>query len=218
MLKKVYTIIISAVFLICSFFTASAETQGNQIILRANTFFADGANKVNLEISTAFYASGIQFLLEYDDSLLNYLSADISEHLIPGNSSQNSVQKQKGGLRIAILGDLENGTQGVWLTLCFAVAGGAAGNTDFKLSAIKAVDASANEIECFSGNCSVEINGAVGGDVNGDGWLDVRDIIRFKKFFAYSADINTENADLNCDSDITSADMLILRKILISLS
>lgn len=54
----------------------------------------------------------------------------------------------------------------------------------------------------------------ISGDVNGDGDVDIRDIVRLKKHFAENADIRKYNTDLTADSEITADDMIELKKYL----
>lgn len=55
----------------------------------------------------------------------------------------------------------------------------------------------------------------ISGDVNGDGDVDIRDIVRLKKHFAENADIRKYNTDLTADSEITADDMIELKKYLL---
>ena len=64
---------------------------------------------------------------------------------------------------------------------------------------------------------SVKAASSAGGDVNGDAEIDVRDLIRLKKYCASTkVDINISQADWNGDSKINSEDVNRLRKWLVS--
>lgn len=52
-------------------------------------------------------------------------------------------------------------------------------------------------------------------DVNSDTVVDIRDLVRLKKYMANVSEINVLAADLSGDSYVTTADMIILRKCLL---
>ena len=57
------------------------------------------------------------------------------------------------------------------------------------------------------------------GDANGDGYTDVRDLIRFKKALtATNVSYNSELSDMNADASFDSADLAVLRKLLLNSS
>lgn len=55
------------------------------------------------------------------------------------------------------------------------------------------------------------------GDVTADGNVDIIDLVRFKKYFAdtENVEIEADAADINADSDINSQDLVLLKQILI---
>ena len=59
----------------------------------------------------------------------------------------------------------------------------------------------------------------VAGDINGDGVLDIRDLVHFKKYLAnIYCGINDKAADLNNDGEIKADDLVLLRKLLLGIS
>lgn len=54
------------------------------------------------------------------------------------------------------------------------------------------------------------------GDVNGDGEVDNKDLVRLRKYLArvIGTEINASNADVNSDNDVTNKDLVRLRKFL----
>ena len=57
------------------------------------------------------------------------------------------------------------------------------------------------------------------GDANGDGYTDVRDLIRFKKALtATNVSYNSQLSDINADASFDSADLAVLRKLLLNSS
>lgn len=56
------------------------------------------------------------------------------------------------------------------------------------------------------------------GDVNGDGNLDMKDVLALRKYLAsISGNINTNNADVNGDDSLDMKDVLMIRKYLANL-
>lgn len=54
------------------------------------------------------------------------------------------------------------------------------------------------------------------GDANSDGYIDIRDLVRYKRYLADDRiTINTELADVNLDKAITLSDLVLIRKYLI---
>ena len=51
------------------------------------------------------------------------------------------------------------------------------------------------------------------GDINSDGVIDIRDLVRFKNNFASGK--HSDTSDLNSDGIIDTADMILLRKYLL---
>ena len=58
------------------------------------------------------------------------------------------------------------------------------------------------------------------GDLNGDGEVDIQDVIRLRKYIANPENpdyqIDKETADINKDGKINSTDVLLLRKIILN--
>ena len=63
------------------------------------------------------------------------------------------------------------------------------------------------------GNASTTV-----GDVNGDNNVDITDLVRFKKYFAGTALINTANANVNGKDGIDSLDLAALVKVLLGVT
>ena len=54
------------------------------------------------------------------------------------------------------------------------------------------------------------------GDVNGDGDIDARDVVRFKKYEAGNdIEFFAEAADINADGEVTMQDLVVLREFLL---
>ena len=68
---------------------------------------------------------------------------------------------------------------------------------------------------CENGLNPIEGDFYLGGDVNSDKSVDIRDLVRYKKYFAKTAEIKTAAADLNKDGAVYADDMTTLRKYLL---
>lgn len=68
---------------------------------------------------------------------------------------------------------------------------------------------------CENGLNPIEGEFYVAGDVNSDKSVDIRDLVRYKKFFAKTAEIKTVIADLNKDGAVQADDMATLRQYLL---
>ena len=73
---------------------------------------------------------------------------------------------------------------------------------------------------CFAGTASaalIVITPEKSGDINGDGVIDIRDLISLKKFFANPSDnnVSSECLDVLGDGKINSADLAALRRKLL---
>ena len=53
------------------------------------------------------------------------------------------------------------------------------------------------------------------GDINGDGNVDVRDLVRLKKILAYITNDGRDFADLDNDGEIKTTDLAMLRRHLL---
>ena len=214
-LKKITLFLFCAVFFLNDPVNASEIIQDKKIIIHAETVSQNGFEKVRLDISTDFPASGIQFVLEYDKTALEYASAEISKTIYEYNGENDSVLSNENGLRIALVGNLDLGTEGKWISLFFDPISGVSGSAVFSANSIKAVTNTSEYIECVSEPCSVSVNAVIYGDVNGDREVNIKDLVRFKKYFAGISGLVEQNADLNDDSEIDSGDMTELRKRLL---
>lgn len=72
-----------------------------------------------------------------------------------------------------------------------------------------------NSLTCEDTLYEIEGDFYLMADVNSDNTVDIRDLVRFKKYLASGVEINLSAAELNGDSSVTGDDMTILRKCLL---
>lgn len=70
-------------------------------------------------------------------------------------------------------------------------------------------------VDILGKNINVEAQARSIGDINGDGSIDIRDLVRLKKILASLTEDGAEASDLNADGDIGTADLVILRRYLL---
>lgn len=74
-----------------------------------------------------------------------------------------------------------------------------------------------NSLEFYRLRYSLKISSAAG-DMNGDGSVDIRDMVCLKKYFAGMAEICKRNADVTVDGSISAEDMSELKKFLLGMT
>ncbi len=74
-----------------------------------------------------------------------------------------------------------------------------------------------NFLEFYRLQYSLKVSSAAG-DMNGDGSVDIRDMVCLKKYFAGTADICKRNADVTVDGSISAEDMSELKKFLLGMT
>ena len=73
-----------------------------------------------------------------------------------------------------------------------------------------------SSLKCEPVLCDTEGEFYVSGDANGDKVSDLRDLIRYKKYFADGSELDSRSAELDGEEGITTADMAVMRKCLLS--
>lgn len=189
---------------------ASAQATTNNVTLIA----AKSESTVTVTLSVSEARKGVQAVVDFDSTKLTYASAEIlSSELSDFNTVESSVKATEAGIRIMLVS--KTAVSGDLIKLSFTVADDAVGKADFTVSDLKTVGSDGNVTTDTAGSASVAIT-IKPGDINGDGSVDVRDLVRIKKYLAKATtDIVVENSDLDGNGSVENADMVILRKGLI---
>lgn len=168
---------------------------------------------IDVTLSTAFSCAGIQGTLCYDNTLLSFEEATEQAD----DSGTQSFRVDGAGVRFILLGDVVSGTSGEWLTATFRVIKQGDISTAFSLSDTKYCSLSAVGAP-FSCNAVSGKAEWITGDVNRDGVVDIKDLIRIRRYF--SGQLNEDeysplNANCNGDELLDANDMTSLRSILL---
>lgn len=184
-----------------------AENNAAALTVRTN------ANKVYVTLSTAELYYGIQGILTFDSSLLRFDSAETAEALTPYNKIDDSVLLTDEGVMIILAGK----QKGDWITISFTAIAGASGTAVLALKDLKTVDGTGVASEDTAESVSVVLTALIG-DANGDGDVNICDLVRMKKYLASrdTVEIVTGNADCDRDGVIDTGDLVSLRKILLA--
>ena len=169
-------------------------------------------NKVYLTVTTTELCYGMQATLKYDSQVLTYASAELKGAAAEANKAENSVTVTDDGIKLIIVGE----QKGEWITIVFTVAEEFSGTTGVELDDIKTIDRSGNVTDGNAQELFVDIK-VVLGDINGDGEIDIRDLVRLKKYLVYpdNTDIVEANADCDGTKGITLGDIVAVRKHLL---
>lgn len=190
---------------------ASAQAATNNVTLIA----AKSENTVTVTLSVSEARKGVQAVVGFDSTKLTYASAEIlNSTLSDYNTVESSVKATEAGVRIMLVS--KTAVSGELIKLSFTVKDDAAGKADFTVSDLKTVGSDGAMTTDTAGSASVAIT-IKPGDINGDGLVDVRDLVRIKKYFAgATSDIVAENSDLDSNGSVQNADMVLLRQGLIN--
>ena len=112
--------------------------------------------------------------------------------------------------------DADKTASGVIVKLRFLVKEDAAdGGTTLSIDDLEAVNRDEEEILYSMVSGQVTISSRIAGDVNGDGQVNLLDLVRLRKYLMHdTSDINSGNADVTGDGKVGSADLVRMRKYL----
>lgn len=189
-------------------FSLSSYAAEDTAALTANTT----EKKVCLTVSTNELCYGMQATLKYDSQVLTYASAELKGKAATANKAENSVTVTADGIKLIIVGE----QKGEWITVVFTAADDFSGKTNVVLDGVKTIDRAGNITDGNAVELSVSIN-VVLGDVDGDGGIDIRDLVRLKKYLVYPDNIVIVEANADCDGTegINLGDIVAVRKHLL---
>ena len=186
--------------------SAAARNEGGRVVY-------------DVTLSSNVPLAGAQGLLVYDHNLLSLQNVTAAPALIAKNGAE-SFKSLDEGLRWILIGDTAAGNTGNWFTVTFTVKGDSQGTAAFALNSIKASLVGGTPAETEANGCEIAVNGFHMGDVNDDGGVDIRDLIRLKKYFAGTVGANMirpDKADMDGSGVVDAPDLTLLRKKLLNL-
>lgn len=163
---------------------------------------------ITVTVNTNVACGSLQGAIKFDSAEISFDEITVAEAIKAKNKLGDTVKATQDAVKVAIVGDVNNGTQGEWAALSFT--GDVA---KFDLNNIKAYSANGK---------AMAINAYVvfRGDVNDDGLIDIRDLVRLQqvKNDTYApADNKMKNCDVDADSTFANnGDFAALRGILIN--
>ena len=145
------------------------------------------------------------FKLSYDTSKLQFVNA-------AGDGLTGWTETLSSGGSAVWYSDKNSTYNGSVLKLTFKVLSSvSSGTANISLTNISAFNATDNAVSITATAGTVTISSRLPGDVNGDGQVDGRDIIRLAQYFAgYNVTINSANANVNGDSTLDGRDIIRL--------
>ena len=163
---------------------------------------------ITVTVNTNVACGSLQGAIRFDSAEISFDEIVVAESIKAKNKLGDTVKSAQDAVKVAIVGDVENGTSGEWATLSFA--GDVA---KFDLNNVKAYSANGQLLEI---NAYVVFRG----DVNDDGSIDIRDLVRLHNVstnnYTPSAS-KMKNCDVDADGNyVSSSDFASLRMILIN--
>lgn len=149
-------------------------------------------NDVTVEINTNFACGGLQGVLKYDSQKLTYDSAEVADEIAPNNTLESTVANSNGKTKLAFVGSVAEGTQGSFGKVSYITENKTPVLVDF--ASLKVYDNAGTAIS------DAKLFVVMYGDTNNDGLVNVKDLVRMKKYIAGSASV-AENKDKNLDVD-----------------
>ncbi len=173
--------------------------------------------RIPVSISNNSGITGLQLGFDYDPNLLTLTSVEKGEALAgleftePGDFSDNSLVFLWDGLEA-------DSTNGDILYLNFTVSNTALGGKYVPVVyVIMTADQDAQEVPVYVTNGTVNVIEYTHGDVDGDGEVDVQDIVFLRRELVggYDQTITAEAGDVYKDGDLNVQDVVYLRRFVI---
>lgn len=152
--------------------------------------------EVTVSINTNFACGGVQGVLKYDSEKIAYKDITVTNAIVKNNTADTTVSSSAGQTKVALVGDVSNGTTGEWAEIAYSVNDNEPVKFDF--SSLKAFDKSGKKIS------DANIYIVMRGDANSDGMFNLIDLVRMKKVAAGASTIQ-EKYKKNFDMDNNGA-------------
>lgn len=164
-MKKVVALLLG-ICCICAALSlsVSAKNVNNEVDLIVKT----SGESIDIEVNTNFACGSLQGSL-LSNSDVQYENIVFENAISSNNQPIDSIRNTEGVTRVALVGDVESGTNGKWATITYTGNNAKFNVGSFKVYAADKVKMDANVYVVFRG------------DANTDGSLDIRDLLNFKK-------------------------------------
>ena len=177
--------------------------------LNAESAVKDNLQSLSVGIAADAPAGGLFSEIVFDTAVLEFDGSAIAVDI---NSSESFMTVKDGSIKMCMV-DINSGALS---DISFNVITKDYLVTQIAFTPLSVCSGDGTYIECVPVTLTVEINRHLVGDVNDDMVIDVRDMIRFKKYFAGS-DISVNLSKANCDFEggINASDLTLLSQLLI---
>ena len=166
---------------------------------------------VPLELSDNPGLVAINFNLSYDKSVLEFVGVE------DGSMTGWGRNLKRAYVFWEATDDEEKTAAGVIVMLRFRIAEDAQdGITEVSIQDLEVTDRNDENLSFAAIAGEITVSSRLPGDVNGDGLVDILDLIRLRKYLAQvNVEINSVNADLTGDGLVNADDLVRLRKYLV---
>ncbi len=210
--QKSLAVILSVLMLTLLFAVGAGATSTSAITLSANKQGVAVGETFTVSVNVTGDPSGVQAKLSFEKDKVEFVSAAINESLKPTNTLSNSYIVKEDYVEFMLL-SADATVEGAWITFTFkAKTSAVTTSAGFSLDDAVAVIGEAKETPAVT-NLSVGITPSAQtgtlGDLNGDGEVDLLDLVRMKKDLAITAPATTVN-DVNKDSLFNADDATLM--------
>lgn len=209
-MKRIISVfLLISIVCLTAFLGYAKDNDGRNLCVSISNKILNNGYSTAVSVSADFPCGGMQGVLSYNKSKAAYTDYWINSDISNRNQPEKSVVESDGKLTFSLLGDVRNGISGNWI--------------DFLFKSEKEIFAEDISISKFKGvvldnvvTATEIVEFVTYGDTNEDNLIDIRDIVRLKKYIAQNETAkNRKSADCNADSKIDSGDLALLRKYLL---
>lgn len=175
--------------------------------------YAEGTSVVVTGLASTGYPNGLRIRVNVSPSLVNGFEMIEGLQVEMNLSPRNSTAFRDGGQLCFDLYDYQNQSpeKGTLITLKQGIGKGKDGNCCVKLAEECNIVYNGTKWEILAKESEED---TLPGDVNSDGIVSVKDLIRMKRYEADTQEVPLRAADMNSDSKLNPADVTLLRSTL----